>query len=54
MLIDIHGVYEITLSVISFLNEIEFICLRTSIAIISTQLNFFQLLLFNTYNSIQF
>ena len=30
---------EISLLVISFLNELELICLHTSIAIVSTQLN---------------
>ena len=32
---------EISLRVISFLNELELICLHTSIAIVSTQLNGF-------------
>ena len=32
---------EILLSVISFLNELQLICLRTSIAIVSIQLNGF-------------
>ena len=32
---------EISLSIISLLNELEIICLHTSIAIVSTQLNGF-------------
>ena len=33
--------WEISLSVISFLNELELICSHTSFAIVSTQLNGF-------------
>ena len=32
---------EVSLSIISFLNELELICLHTSFAIVSTQLNGF-------------
>ena len=39
---------EISLSVISFLNELELICLFTSIAIVSS-VKWFQLVIFNTY-----
>ena len=41
-----------SLLVISFLNELELICLYTSIAIVSTQM--IQLLLPSTTNSIQY
>ena len=46
-------IYKMSLSVISFLNELELICLHTSIGIVSTQSNDFnycylkQLILFN-------
>ena len=33
--------WEISLSVISFLNELELICLHSSVAIVTTQLNGF-------------
>ena len=49
--IDIHGMQEIILLVISWLHELEFICLHTSIAIVST-VKWFQVLLSNTYNII--
>ena len=45
--------YEISLPVITFLNELKLICLNDSIAIVSTQLNGFnycystQMILFN-------
>ena len=39
--IDIHVMFEISLSVISFLDELELISLHTNIAIVSTQLNGF-------------
>ena len=39
--IDINDMQEISLSVISFLNDLELICLYTGIAIVSTQLNGF-------------
>ena len=44
---------EISLSEILFFNELELICLHSSIAIVST-VKWFQLLISNTNNSIQY
>ena len=50
--IDMHDIEEICLWVISSLNELQLICLHTSIAVISTRLNGFSYC-YVTFNSIQ-
>ena len=51
--IDIHDMQEISLSVISFLNGLELICLHTGIAIVSIQLNGFIYCYLNINDSLQ-